>query len=135
MKMLYISISAGNYSYSYIIIPATINHNNVYTITNDEAYKSSVCCFTHASIGYIISNKIVVRCIRNIILYLTFSDKKCALQTRGFLTIVSVQSARFISFNSCHHFLSGSDSRCVKMSNWSLYYIDSGTQHHNKMIF
>ncbi len=28
-------ISAGNYFYSYIIIPATINHNNVYTITND----------------------------------------------------------------------------------------------------
>ncbi len=40
----YISISAGNYFYSYIIIPATINHNNVYTITN--YYKSSVCCFT-----------------------------------------------------------------------------------------
>ncbi len=34
MKM-YISISAGNYFYSYIIIPATINHNNVYTITYD----------------------------------------------------------------------------------------------------
>ncbi len=24
---------------------------------------------------------------------------------------------------------------CVNISNWSLYYIDSGTQHHNKMIF
>ncbi len=32
---VYIYISAGNYFYSYIIIPATINHNNVYTITND----------------------------------------------------------------------------------------------------
>ncbi len=36
MKMyIYISISAGTFFYSYIIIPATINHNNVYTITND----------------------------------------------------------------------------------------------------
>ncbi len=32
---MYNSISAGNYIYSYIIIPATINHNNVYTITNN----------------------------------------------------------------------------------------------------
>ncbi len=31
----YISISAGTYFYSYIIIPATINHNIVNTITND----------------------------------------------------------------------------------------------------
>ncbi len=23
---------------------------------------------------------------------------------------------------------------CVQISNWSLYYIDSGTQHHNKII-
>ncbi len=36
LKMyIYISISAGNYLYSYIIIPATIKHNNVYTITYD----------------------------------------------------------------------------------------------------
>ncbi len=35
MIMKMISISAGNYFYSYIIIPATINHNNVYTITYD----------------------------------------------------------------------------------------------------
>ncbi len=32
---IYISISAGNYFYSYIIIPATINYNNAYTITNN----------------------------------------------------------------------------------------------------
>ncbi len=32
---MYISISAGNYLYSYFIIPATINHNYVYTITYD----------------------------------------------------------------------------------------------------
>ncbi len=32
---IYISISAGNYFYSYIIIPATINYNNVYAITNN----------------------------------------------------------------------------------------------------
>ncbi len=44
-EYVYISISAGNYLYSYIIIPASINHNTLYTITND--YKSSVCCFTH----------------------------------------------------------------------------------------
>ncbi len=42
-----ISVSAGDYFYSYIIIPATINHNNVYTITDVYAYKLSVCCFTH----------------------------------------------------------------------------------------
>ncbi len=28
-------MSAGNYLYSYIIIPDTINHNNEYTITDD----------------------------------------------------------------------------------------------------
>ncbi len=28
-------MSAGNNFYSYNIIPATINHNNVYTITDD----------------------------------------------------------------------------------------------------
>ncbi len=27
--------SAGNYLYSYDIIPATINHNNIYTIAYD----------------------------------------------------------------------------------------------------
>ncbi len=36
MKMcIYISISADNYFYSYNIIPATINHNNEYTIADD----------------------------------------------------------------------------------------------------
>ncbi len=40
-------MSAGNYFYSYIIITATINDNNVYTITDDKAYTSLVCCFTH----------------------------------------------------------------------------------------
>ncbi len=34
-SLWHISMSAGNYFYSYIIIPATINHNNVYTITDD----------------------------------------------------------------------------------------------------
>ncbi len=35
MKMYIFLIPAGKYLYSYIIIPATINHNNVYTITYD----------------------------------------------------------------------------------------------------
>ncbi len=30
---IYISVSAGIYFYIYIIIPATITHNNLYTIT------------------------------------------------------------------------------------------------------
>ncbi len=36
-------------------------------------------------------------------LYLTFSDKKRALQMRAFLTIVSVQCAHFISFHHNFH--------------------------------
>ncbi len=34
-RFVYISMSAGNYFYSYIIIPATTNHNSVFTITHD----------------------------------------------------------------------------------------------------
>ncbi len=73
----------------------------------------------------------------NSLLYWTFSDKKCALQTPAFLTIVSVQSTRFISFNHCWHrfFVWQWQQVWLKISNWSLYNIDSGTQHHNKMIF
>ncbi len=44
MKMyIYFNVSRPTFFYSYIII----NHNNVYTITDDYAYNSSVCCFTH----------------------------------------------------------------------------------------
>ncbi len=61
----------------------------------------------------------------------------CAANASIFVTIVSVQSARFISFNhSCHRFFVWQWHQvCLKISNWSLYNIDSGTQHHNKMIF
>ncbi len=34
-EVIYVLMSTGNYFYSYIIIPATINHNNVSTITDD----------------------------------------------------------------------------------------------------
>ncbi len=34
-----------------------------------------------------------------------------------------------------HHFLHNSCKVCDQISNLRLYYIDSGTQHHNKMIF
>ncbi len=68
--------------------------------------------------------------------FFTFSDKKCALQTQAFLTIVSVQSTRFISFNhSCRCFFAWQWQQvCNQISNLRLYYIDSGPQHHNKMI-
>ncbi len=49
----------------------------------------------------------------NTFFFLTFSDK-CALQTRAFLTIISVQSARFVLFRATAVivlFWSGSGSR------------------------
>ncbi len=52
------TISAGTYCYSYIIIPATINHNNVYTITNYYIYiyiyilYVSLLFYTHAHRHY-----------------------------------------------------------------------------------
>ncbi len=51
--------------------------------------------------------------------------------------IVSVQSARFIAFNHscCQFFVWQWQQVCDQISNLRLYYIDSGTQHHNKMIF
>ncbi len=52
-------MSASNYFYSYVIIPATINHNNVHTITY---YKSSVCCFTHR---HYFKHDIFVRCMKS----------------------------------------------------------------------
>ncbi len=84
-------------------------------------YKSSVCCFTHMHTD-IISYTTVVRCKKSsdapittkdntllnlffFFIYWTFSDKKCVLQTWAFLTMVSVQFARFIAFNhSCRRF-------------------------------
>ncbi len=50
---------------------------------------------------------------RQYFFFLTFSDK-CALQTRAFLTIISVQSARFVLFRATAVivlFWSGSGSR------------------------
>ncbi len=99
--------------------PATINHDNLYTITND--YKSSVCCFTHAQKHYFIHN-IVVRCKKSSDAQYnkttwTFSYKKCALQTQALLAIVSVQSARLIT--AVVSFLSGSGSRyAIKFLIW-----------------
>ncbi len=107
--------------------------------------KSSVCCFTymHTDIisytTYSWDARNLQRCPQQqkTILYWTFSDKKCALQTRAFLMMVSVQSTRFISFNhSCHRFFVWQWQQvCDQISNLRLYYIDSCIQHHNKMIF
>ncbi len=48
--------------------------------------------------------------------------------------VCAVQSARFISFNySCSRFFR--HQIWLKMSNCSLYNMDSGTDHHNTMIF
>ncbi len=50
--------------------------------------------------------------------------------------MVSVQSIRFISFkHSCRRFFVWRWQQvCDQISNLRLYYINSGTQHHNKMI-
>ncbi len=63
--------------------------------TRSVSYKSSVCCFTHMHRDHMIT-------------------------TRSCLTIVSVQSARFIVFNhSCRQFLSNSGSRyTIKFLIW-----------------
>ncbi len=61
---------------------------------------------------------------------------QCELQMRSCLTMVSVQFARFIAFNHrCRNFFVWQRRQlCVKISNWSRFYIDSGTQHQNKII-
>ncbi len=41
-RVYLMKISAGIYFYSYVVIPAQINHNTVYTITNDYIYVTDV---------------------------------------------------------------------------------------------
>ncbi len=109
---IYISIFSRQLFYSYNIIPATINHNNVYIHLQMIKQIVSLLFYTHAHRHYLIHD-IFVRC-QKILRRAhnnkrTFSDKKCALQARSCLTMVSVQSARFIEFNhSCRGFLCGS---------------------------
>ncbi len=140
----YVSISAGNYLYSYIIIPATIKSQQcMYNYWWLSIQFVSLLFYTHAHRHYFIYD-IFVRCNKSSDAPITkdntlfnLSDKKCELQSRAFLTIVSVQSAHFISFNhSCRLcFVWQRQQVCITISNWSLYYIDSSTQHPNKMIF
>ncbi len=85
------------------------------TLQMISIYIVSLLFYTHAHTHYFI-HSIVVKYKKSSdapIKTETFSDKKCELQTRSCLTMVSVQSARFISFN--HRFrrflLSGRDSR------------------------
>ncbi len=108
MKMN-VSISAGNYLYSYIIIPATIKSQKcMYNYRWLSITFVSLLFYTHAHRHYFIYD-IFVRCNKSSDAPITkdntlfnLSDKKCELQSRAFLTIVSVQSAHFILFNhSC----------------------------------
>ncbi len=129
-------VSAGNYFYSYIIIAATINHNNVYTITNDyiemingQFVVLHTCTQTLFHARHSREMQEIFRRAHNNkrLLYLSFSDKKHALQTRAFLTTVSVRYARFITF-SCRRFFDWQWQQvCDHISNLRLYYIDSGT--------
>ncbi len=73
--------------------PATINHDNVYTITND--YKSSVCCLhtcaqTLFNTQYSRKTQEIFRRTHNKKRphFIEPFQKKCVLQTRAFLTIV-----------------------------------------------
>ncbi len=108
-------------------------------------YKS-VCCFTHMHTDIIsyttyswdarnlqISD---FRCAHNNKRQYSSPDKKCALQTPSCLTMVSVQSGRFIALNhSCRRFFIWQwQQECDQISNLRLHYIDSGTQHHQDDI-
>ncbi len=107
-------------------------------------YKSSVCCFTHMH--------------TDIISYMTYSWDARNLQMRHnnkrqyFIEpfLISVRCKRehfwrsFLSSllilsrltTSCRRFFVWQWQQvCDQISNLRLYYVDSGTQHHNKMIF
>ncbi len=142
---IYFNVSRQLFFYSYVIIPATINHNNVNTITGDL---------------YINRQFVVLHTFTQTLFHAHHSREmqeifRCALNNKRqyfiepFLISVSCKRDHvcrwfrsnplilLIAFNHSYRriFLSDRDSRYALISNWSLYYIDSGTQHHNKMIY